>query len=115
MAVVVPTGFAQGTLILTRQGPVAIEDLQPGDRVVTATNGLQPVRWIGWRHLDLDSLPGPERKRNHPVLIKAGAIGTSMPSRDLVVSSCQGVMAGARFVPAGTPGGSVRRARPASG
>jgi len=98
----VPPGFARGTLINTRQGPVAIEDLRPGDLVVTATNGLQPIRWIGWRHLDPASLPEPERRRNRPVLIKAGAIGTGMPYLDLTLSSCHCVMAGARFLSAGT-------------
>lgn len=40
------TAFARGTLIPTVRGPVAIEDLLPGDRVETA-RGPEPVTWIG--------------------------------------------------------------------
>lgn len=40
------SAFARGTLISTVMGPVAIEDLQPGDLVETA-RGPEPVMWIG--------------------------------------------------------------------
>ncbi|WP_417722824.1 Hint domain-containing protein [Salipiger sp.] len=40
------TAFARGTLIPTVRGPVAIEDLLPGDYVRTLA-GAQPVVWIG--------------------------------------------------------------------
>jgi hypothetical protein len=39
--------FAQGTLIQTEHGKVAVEDLRPGDRVATADGGLQTLMWIG--------------------------------------------------------------------
>lgn len=39
--------FAQGSLIQTEQGYVAIEDLQPGAMVATVDGGLQPLQWIG--------------------------------------------------------------------
>ncbi len=39
--------FAQGTLIQTEHGKVAVEDLQPGDQIATADGGLQPLMWIG--------------------------------------------------------------------
>lgn len=37
--------FARGTRIGTEFGPVPVEDLAPGDRVVTQDNGLQELRW----------------------------------------------------------------------
>lgn len=40
------TAFARGTLIQTVRGPVAIEDLIPGDYIETAV-GAEPVTWIG--------------------------------------------------------------------
>ncbi|KAB2541063.1 type I secretion protein [Salipiger aestuarii] len=40
------TAFARGTLIRTVRGPVAIEDLLPGD-YVESSEGTQPVLWIG--------------------------------------------------------------------
>ncbi len=39
--------FARGTLIATPSGPVAIEDLIPGDAVLTHDGDVLPVRWIG--------------------------------------------------------------------
>ena len=39
--------FVQGTLIHTENGYVAIEDLQPGDKIATADGGLQTLNWIG--------------------------------------------------------------------
>lgn len=68
--------FAAGTLIETAAGPRPVETLSPGDLVLTADNGLQPVRWIGQR-------PVPGHGRLAPILIKAGALGNG---RDLLVS-----------------------------
>lgn len=39
-------GFARGTLLQTPSGPVAVEDLLPGDYVETS-DGAEPVLWIG--------------------------------------------------------------------
>ncbi len=39
--------FAQGTLIQTDRGYVAIEDLHPGAMIATADGGLQPLQWLG--------------------------------------------------------------------
>ena len=39
--------FAQGTLMKTEHGYMAVEDLQPGDRVDTATGDTDEVIWIG--------------------------------------------------------------------
>ena len=41
------SGFARGTLIQTPQGPVAIEDLLPGDEIVTAEYGPTRLLWVG--------------------------------------------------------------------
>lgn len=40
------SAFARGTLITTDRGPVAVEDLWPGDMVET-DRGPEPVAWIG--------------------------------------------------------------------
>ena len=39
--------FARGSLVETDCGPMAIEDLVPGDHVLTESAGLQPITWIG--------------------------------------------------------------------
>ncbi len=39
--------FTTDTLILTDRGERPIQDLRPGDMVVTRDSGLQPIRWMG--------------------------------------------------------------------
>lgn len=76
--------FAAGTLILTDQGERPVETLVPGDLVMTRDRGLQPVRWIASRRIDITTLVQfPERR---PIRIKAGALGQSRPKVDLLVS-----------------------------
>lgn len=41
--------FTPGTRILTPHGERRIEDLRPGDMVITRDSGPQPIRWIGSR------------------------------------------------------------------
>lgn len=38
---------ARGTLITTDRGPVSVEDLLPGDRVLTMEKGPEPLLWKG--------------------------------------------------------------------
>lgn len=71
-----PPCFTVGTLIDTETGPRRVEDLQPGDRIVTADCGLQPL-------LRLERCDAPAVGKFAPVLFRAGAIGNN---RDLWVS-----------------------------
>ncbi|WP_141246536.1 Hint domain-containing protein [Actibacterium ureilyticum] len=68
--------FTAGTGILTPQGQRPIEDLRPGDLVLTADHGLQPIRWIGQRTV-------PAQGNMAPVLIREGVFNNA---RDLLVS-----------------------------
>ncbi|MFI0396276.1 Hint domain-containing protein [Paracoccus jiaweipingae] len=76
--------FTSGTLIDTPHGPVPIQDLRPGDLVLTRDNGPQPIRWVGGRLLDARALD--LRPNLRPIRIRAGALGPGQPCRDLVVS-----------------------------
>lgn len=76
--------FANGTLIETRQGPVAVEDLRTGDCVRTLDSGFQPIRWIASR--TLDSIDLALRPKLRPIRIRAGALGDGVPGRDLLLS-----------------------------
>lgn len=76
--------FVSGTLIATAYGQVAVEDIKTGDLVVTRDAGLQPVRWIGSRRLETETLARHPRLR--PIRIRAGALGEGKPSSDLLVS-----------------------------
>ncbi|MCV2446481.1 Hint domain-containing protein [Paracoccus sp. DMF] len=76
--------FTLGTLIETPTGARPVEDLHPGDAVLTRDHGMQPLRWIGGTALDgrqLDLQPNL-----CPILIPRDALGPSLPARDLLVS-----------------------------
>jgi hypothetical protein len=79
------TCYAAGTHILTDRGEVPVQDLRPGDQVVTArTGGTAPVRWIGHRHVDLRRHRTPAGM--NPVRIRADAFAPGVPHRDLIMS-----------------------------
>lgn len=76
--------FARGTLIATAEGPVAVEDLLPGDAVMTRDEGAQPLRWIGSATLRLRG--GGEDVDNGGALRMLGdRLGPGRPSPDLIV------------------------------
>lgn len=69
--------FARGTMITLATGAQKpIEDLRPGDRVLTRDHGGQPIRWIGRATL---KAVGPFA----PVVITMGTLGNA---GDLIVS-----------------------------
>lgn len=76
--------FAADTLIETATGPVSAGDLAVGDMVLTRDAGLQPIRWIGQRHLDAAELEAAPKLR--PIRIAKGSLGDNSPAQDLVVS-----------------------------
>lgn len=67
--------FTPGAMIVTDKGEVPVEDIRPGDRVLTVDNGFQTVRWAGQRRLDAAELAAnPQLK---PVVIRKGAFGNT--------------------------------------
>jgi hypothetical protein len=79
--------FARGTRIATAKGPTAVESLRIGD-LVTTLRGDQlvsrPIKWMGWRRIDLNFHPQPEMVA--PVRIRRDAFGPNSPHADLLVS-----------------------------
>lgn len=76
--------FTPGALVATPLGARPVETLQEGDLVITADDGLQPIRWIGSREMTgarLHTLP-----HERPVIIRAGALWPGCPTRDIRVS-----------------------------
>ena len=76
--------FLTGTRLLTDKGDRAVEDLKIGDLVQTSDGTLEPVKWIGRQTCDPKQVRYP--LRSYPILIKAGALGSRLPYRDLRVS-----------------------------
>ena len=68
--------FVAGTLILTPDGEIPVENLSPGDLVITQDDGPMPVRWIGQRTIAATG-------KFAPIRIKPGAFGEH---RGLMVS-----------------------------
>jgi hypothetical protein len=89
--------FATGTRVATPGGLVAVERLRPGDSVVTASGRIAPVRWIGFRRVDLRRHPRPLDVM--PVVVSAGAFGPFTPSGDLVLSPDHAVFVDGRLIP----------------
>ncbi len=76
--------YGAGTLIECLDGPVPIEQVQPGMRVLTLDNGYVTVLWASMRRVSIASqIMDPSLR---PVEIARGALGNRMPERDLTVS-----------------------------
>jgi hypothetical protein len=76
------SAFAHGALIHTTEGQVAVEDLQPGTLVETASGGTAQLRWVG----AITMVPGaPVRDGmvDHTYRMTADTFGPGRPSMDV--------------------------------
>ncbi|MDZ7575571.1 MAG: Hint domain-containing protein [Pseudotabrizicola sp.] len=76
--------FTPDTRIATPTGPRLIQDIRPGDRILTKDNGAQEILWTGSRRMTGARLYAMPHLR--PIRFKAGAMGLDRPDGDLVVS-----------------------------
>jgi collagen type I/II/III/V/XI/XXIV/XXVII alpha len=89
--------FAAGTLLAAEDGPVAVEVLRVGDRLITADGACEPVVWVGRREVNCARHPKPETV--WPVRVRAGAFGEHVPVRDLYLSPDHAVFVNGVLVP----------------
>lgn len=89
--------YAAGTRILTTRGEVAVEDLREGDLAVTESGGALPVRWIGYRTVQVARHPRPHDVA--PVRVRADAFGPGRPHRDLLLSPDHAVFVDGVLIP----------------
>ncbi len=103
------TCFAGGTRLDTPDGQVTVENLQIGDKVLTASGQVRPILWIGRRHLDLTRHAEPRKVQ--PIRIMAEALAPGLPRRDLLVSPDHAMLLDGLLIPARLllNGASVRR------
>jgi len=85
--------YGAGTLIECLDGPVPIEQIKPGMRVLTLDNGYVTVLWASKRPVSIIAQMIDPGLR--PVEITRGALGGGMPERDLTVSQQHRVFFGA--------------------
>jgi hypothetical protein len=90
--------YVPGTRIATPSGEMAVEDLQIGDLVATASGVAKPVKWIGRRGYSAAAVA--EFANLRPVLIRAGALAPGLPRRDLMVSPMHALFIDEVFIPA---------------
>jgi serralysin len=82
--------FARGTRLRTPLGEVPVESLLAGDLVCTWAGTARPIKWIGYRTIDLLAHPHPPLAA--PVRIQQGAFGPGRPERDLLLSPDHAVL-----------------------
>ncbi|MEM8539037.1 MAG: Hint domain-containing protein [Pseudomonadota bacterium] len=75
--------FAEGALIATAKGDVAVQDLREGDLVLTRHRGAQPILWCGATRIDLTD---PKSADWRLIEFKPGSLGPALPLMPLVVS-----------------------------
>lgn len=75
--------FARGSLISTIRGPVAVEDLLPGDYVET-NRGPETVVWVGSTTFVPDA-PSSDSMLTSLTRITGDAFGPSLPQADVLV------------------------------
>jgi hypothetical protein len=81
---ITPICLTEGTLIDTSEGPVAVENLRPGDTIINLDGAHVALRRVFRRRFigaDLGAAPNLR-----PVRIMAGSMGHGLPRRDLLVS-----------------------------
>ncbi|MFD1507833.1 Hint domain-containing protein [Lacimonas salitolerans] len=89
--------FAHGTPIQTPGGPVPVEDILPGDAVLTVEHGALPVLWRG----SLTCLPSAQDRCRTLTRVLADGFGMSRPVRDLLLGPAARVLHRARNRPTG--------------
>lgn len=82
--------YAEGTLIMTPDGERHVENLRPGDHIMTLDRGAQPIRWMRRNTYALEQATTDDK----PVQIKAGALGRNLPAQNLIVSAQHRILVG---------------------
>jgi hypothetical protein len=89
--------FVRGSRILTVRGDVQVEDLSPGDWVVTADAAAQ-VEWIGRRVLRKDRSASWSEDAT-PIRVSPFAIDGQSPQRDLYLSPEHALLIDGALIP----------------
>ncbi|MEL6570724.1 MAG: Hint domain-containing protein [Pseudomonadota bacterium] len=83
--------IGRGAILQTEMGPVAVEDLLPGDKVKTESGGLQTLKWRG----TMTIVPGAQNRRPEMgtmTRLTSDAMGLGRPALDLVLGPAARVL-----------------------
>ncbi len=78
------SAIARGGLLKTDRGTMAIEDILPGDKVMTVTHGFQTVKWRGATTL-VPHATDQNPKMGRLIRVSADALGFGRPAPDLML------------------------------
>jgi Hint domain len=90
--------YRAGTRLRTPHGETAIENITPGDLLISADGKEVAVKWVGWRHITIAA--EPERWSVLPIRIARDAIEPGVPRRDLFVSVNHSLLLDGILIPA---------------
>ena len=93
--------FLEGTLLRMSSGDVEIENVQVGDKIIACTGAelqTRQITWVGQVHTTVRS-ELPDDEAGYPVRILAGALGDTVPYKDLLVTSEHCLFLEGNFVP----------------
>lgn len=92
--------LASGAFVATPDGLRRVEDLRPGEQVLTREAGAQEVLWAGRRRMTGARLFAMPHLR--PVCLRAGAFGSDLPAADFCIAPRHRVLIqpGSGLVPA---------------
>lgn len=82
------SAFARGTLIMTTDGEVAVEDLQPGDMLPTSSDEPAELIWIG----SSSFVPADTGRRMPLIRVMTDTFGQGRPSSFLTVGPAARVL-----------------------
>lgn len=74
-------GLVHGTVLLTQRGEVEVQDLKPGDKVISRNAGMARLTGILQRFVEMDMIS-----------IAAGSLGHTRPDQDMCLPSGQPVL-----------------------
>jgi hypothetical protein len=88
--------FCKGTRIATPDGQKAVERLAVGDRVLTASNAVREITWIGEGSV---LATRGRRTAATPVIVSRHAIARNVPNRDLRITKAHGLFFDGVLIP----------------
>lgn len=83
-------GFARGAVLSTGNGPVAIEDLMPGD-YVDSSEGVQPILWIGSATM-FPAHHGAPSRNDGLIRVMTESFGVARPATDVALGPWAGLL-----------------------